>query len=108
MEVSLYVLSVIAGTAIVTVIPRVLPLVLLSQLQIPEWGINWLKHVPVAVLAALLAQELVIEDSKINVSTHSLELLAAVPALLVALYTRSLLGTVLAGVGSLFLLRFFI
>ncbi|MGG0844080.1 AzlD domain-containing protein [Peribacillus simplex] len=46
MEISGHILIVILGTSNVTFIPRVVPLMLLSKMQIPEWGIDWLKHVP--------------------------------------------------------------
>ncbi len=107
MEVSSYILLIILGSAIVTFIPRVLPLVLLSRIQIPEWGINWLKHVPIAVMAALLAQELLITENKFSITGNQLELLAAIPSFLIAILTRSLLGTVLVGVASLMILRLF-
>lgn len=107
MEVNYYILLVIVGSAIVTFIPRVLPLVLLSRMQIPEWGIQWLKHVPVAVMAALLAQELLLSENHFSISDNLLELIAAVPTFLVAILTRSLLGTVLVGVASLMILRYF-
>lgn len=108
MEVNSYILLIILGSAIVTFIPRVLPLVFLSRIQIPKWGINWLKHVPVAVMAALLAQELLISENKFSITAHLLVLLAAIPTFLVAILTRSLLGTVLVGVASLMILRFFL
>lgn len=99
-------MSVIIGSAIVTFIPRVLPLIVLSKLEIPEWGINWLKHVPVAVMAALLASELLLLDNKVSFQENTLNLMSAIPTLLVAIYTRSLLGTVLVGVTTLMILRF--
>ncbi|MGX2959950.1 AzlD domain-containing protein [Peribacillus sp. JNUCC 23] len=106
MEINWYIMSVIIGSAIVTFIPRVLPLIVLSKLEIPEWGINWLKHVPVAVMAALLASELLLLDNKVSFQENTLNLLSAIPTLLVAIYTRSLLGTVLVGVTTLMILRF--
>lgn len=107
MEVNSYVLLIILGSAIVTFIPRVLPIALLSRIQIPEWGINWLKHVPVAVMAALLAQELFLSDNKFSITDNLLELIAAIPTFLIAIISRSLLGTVLVGILSLMILRFF-
>lgn len=107
MEISSYVLLIIIGSAVVTFIPRVLPLALLSRIQIPDWGINWLKHVPIAVMAALLAQELFISDNQFSITDHLLELGAAIPTFIIAILTRSLLGTVLIGLASLMLLRFF-
>ncbi|ASS96915.1 AzlD domain-containing protein [Peribacillus simplex] len=107
MEISGYILAVILGTSIVTFIPRVFPLMLLSKMQIPEWGIDWLKHVPVAVMAALLAQELLLSEQVFSIKDNALNLAAALPAFLVAIFTRSLLATVMIGVLSLMILRFF-
>ncbi|MCM3676029.1 AzlD domain-containing protein [Peribacillus simplex] len=107
MEISGYILAVIIGTSIVTFIPRVVPLMPLSKMQIPEWGIDWLKHVPVAVMAALLAQELLLSEQVFSIKDNALNLAAALPAFLVALFTRSLLGTVMIGVLSLMILRYF-
>ncbi|MFJ7679613.1 AzlD domain-containing protein [Peribacillus sp. NPDC097264] len=107
MEINAYIFYVILGAAIVTVIPRVLPLVLLSKMHIPEWGINWLKHVPVAVMAALLAQELLLVDQSFSLRENLLSLAAALPTFAIAIFTRSLLITVLGGVLSLMALRIF-
>ncbi|MET1179099.1 AzlD domain-containing protein [Peribacillus simplex] len=107
MEISGYILAVIVGISIVTFIPRVVPLVLLSKVEIPKWGFDWLKHVPVAVMAALLAQELLLSEQVFSIKDNALNLAAALPAFLVAIFTRSLLGTVMIGVLSLMILRFF-
>ncbi len=107
MEINSYVLAVIIGCAIVTFIPRVLPLMLLSRLELPTWAVQWLKHIPVAVMAALLAQELLISDGHFSLSENKLELFACIPAFLTAILTRSLLGTVIVGLLSMMLLRFF-
>ncbi|UHA74819.1 AzlD domain-containing protein [Paenibacillus sp. 481] len=107
MEVSWYLFLIIMGGAIVTMIPRVLPLVLLSKIQIPDWGIRWLSHIPVAVMAALLAHELLLPTSEFSILHNNLRLLAAVPALLVAYFTRSLLGTVTVGMLTMMALRWF-
>ncbi|MFJ5624121.1 AzlD domain-containing protein [Peribacillus loiseleuriae] len=106
MEINWYIMSVIIGSAIVTFIPRVLPLVVLSKLEIPEWGINWLKHIPVAVMSALLASDLLLLDNKVSIQENTLNLMSAIPTLLVAIYTRSLLGTVLVGIATLMTIRF--
>ncbi|KQU17948.1 MULTISPECIES: AzlD domain-containing protein [Peribacillus] len=107
MEITGYILLVILGTSIVTFIPRVVPLMLLSKMEIPEWGINWLKHVPVAVMAALLAQELLLSEQVFSIKENALNLAASIPTFIVAIFTRSLLVTVLIGVLSLMVMRFF-
>lgn len=97
---------IILGCALVTFIPRVLPLMLLSQMELPKWLIRWLKNVPVAVMAALLAQELLLSDNQFSIAENYLKLLAAIPAFLIAFFTKSLLGTVMAGVIVMMVLRF--
>lgn len=79
-----------------------LPLLVFSKLQIPDWGLKWLNYIPIAILAALLAQVLFMHETM-----QWDYLIAAIPTFLVAIYTRSLLGTVLTGVIVIILLRFF-
>ena len=97
---------IIIGCALVTIIPRVLPLMLLSRVNLPDWGMRWLNYVPIAVMAALVGQELFIQDGTFSLSGNKLELLAAIPTFWVAVKTRSLLGTVVVGMISLMVLRF--
>jgi branched-subunit amino acid transport protein len=106
MEVRWDVFLIILGSAIVTFIPRVLPLMVLSRFQLPEWATRWLNYVPISVMAALVGQEIFMKGGKISFSTNNVELLAAIPTFLIAILTRSLLATVLAGILSLFVLRF--
>jgi branched-subunit amino acid transport protein len=89
-------LALVLACAAVTAIPRVLPLVALSRLELPGWLLDWLRYVPVAVLSALLAIELL--------STGSAGLPAIAAAFAVAFLTRSLLGTAVAGVAVFWLL----
>src|SRR3954464_1620629 len=106
MEVRWTILIIIMGCALVTFIPRVLPLMLLSQMELPKWVIRWLKNIPVAVMAALLAQELLLSDNQLSLSANLLKLLAAIPAFAIAILTKSLLGTVMAGIISMMVFRF--
>jgi len=106
MEIRWSILFIIIGASIVTVIPRVLPLVILSRLQIPDWGLRWLNYVPIAVMAALVGQELFMQDGELSPLHNNIELLAALPTFLVAILTRSLLGTVVAGMITIMVLRF--
>jgi branched-subunit amino acid transport protein len=105
MEVSWTILIIIIGCALVTFVPRVLPLMILSQLELPTWLIKWLKNVPVAVMAALLAQELLLSNNQFSIMDNGLKILAAIPAFIIAILTKSLLGTVMAGVITMMILR---
>ncbi|MCM3628513.1 AzlD domain-containing protein [Paenibacillus glycanilyticus] len=105
MEIKWDILAMIIGAAFVTFLPRVLPLVVLSRLQIPDLAMRWLSYIPIAVMAALLGDELLMTDGKLASLRDNVELLAALPTFLVAVYTRSLLGTIIVGVVTVMLLR---
>lgn len=107
MTVTSYGLAVIIGCCLVTLIPRITPIMLFSKFKIPQGLSKWLAHVPVAVMTALLVNELLIADGKISVSGNLYELIAAVPTFIVAIKTKSPILTVAVGVISLMLLRMF-
>jgi len=96
MEIRAEFLGLVLACAAVTAIPRVLPLVALSRMELPGWLLGWLRYVPVAVLAALLAIELR--------SAGAAGLPAIAAAFAVAFVSRSLLGTAVAGVAVYWLL----
>jgi branched-subunit amino acid transport protein len=96
------VMLIIAGASLVTLVPRVLPLSLLSRVELPQWSMRWLRHIPVAVMAALLAQALFVPDGSLEFRPNNL--LAAIPAFAAAFFTRSLLLAVMVGIGTMFLL----
>jgi len=87
----------ILGMALVTYIPRLLPVWLLSSRSLPPLVIAWLRYVPVAVLAAMLFPSLVVQSNQVNLSLSNLFLWAALPTLLVAWKRRSLFGSVVVG-----------
>ena len=89
-------LALVLGCALVTALPRVLPLVLLAKVQLPPWLADWLRYVPIAVLSALLSMELL--------SGGVPGVAGVTVALAVAALTRSLLGCVVAGVAVYWLL----
>lgn len=106
MEVRWEILVIILGAAAVTFVPRVLPLMVMSRFVLPQWVMRWLGYVPVAVMAALVAQEVLTQSGKIVLSWGNPELWAAVLAFVAAILSRSLLATVLAGIIALMALRY--
>ena len=90
-------LFLFGGMGLVTYLPRALPLLYLTHRKIPQWLIDWLSLIPVAILSALLAPSLFTDAATRSFSFGKLELLVAIPTLLFALKTRSLGGTVLIG-----------
>lgn len=95
------ILSIIAGMAIVTYLPRVLPIVGLSKIPLPRIVLRWLSFIPVAVLSALLVPSLVVTEGGLNIEMDNSFLLASIPAFIVAFWKRSLLLTVVVGMVAL-------
>lgn len=95
----------IVGMLLVTYLPRVLPIWILSSKSLPPVVVAWLRHVPCAVLAAMLLPALLIQDKQLNYSSANLFFWAAWPTLFVVLKTRSFFGAVLVGMGSVALAR---
>ena len=90
-------LWLLLGMGIVTYLPRVLPLLVLAQRNLPQGLLDWLGLIPVAILAALLAPGLLVSGAVRSLDLGKPELFAAIPTLLFALRTRSLGGSVLLG-----------
>ncbi len=90
-------LFLFGGMGLVTYLPRALPLLYLAHKKMPQWLIDWLDLIPVAILSALLAPTLFGDAATRSFAFGKLELLVAIPTLLFSLKTRSLGGTVLVG-----------
>jgi branched-subunit amino acid transport protein len=56
------ILLTIFGMALVTYIPRLVPVSLLSSRSLPPLVIAWLRYIPVAVLSAMLLPSLVVQE----------------------------------------------
>lgn len=99
--------------ALVTYIPRVAPLMLLSSRNLNPLLMRWLEMVPPAVLAALLAPGLLLQTGAeggkaLFFSLENIFLLAAVPTCIAGWLSRSFFGTVAVGMGTVALLRYFL
>ena len=101
-----YVWSVIIGGGIVTVLPRILPITILSKIRLNKSVEQFLTYIPISILAALIAVELFTTDNKFSIQSNALELLAAIPTILVALKKNNLLLTVVVGIISIAFLRY--
>lgn len=99
------ILMTIVLMALVTVLPRLLPVWLLAGRTLPPLVVTWLRYVPVAVLSALLVPDLLLREGRIDLSWSNLYFWVAFPTFLVAWKTRSLFATVITGMGILALIR---
>ena len=95
------VLLTIVGMGVVTYLPRLLPLLLLSgqngDKPLPPWLTRWLGYVPVSVLAAMLFPSLLVvagDSPTANLAWDNLYLWAALPTAWVAWNRSALTMTV--------------
>lgn len=104
MEVRLRVLLIILVGGLVTLLLRITPLIFLNNKNLNKKVIKWLNQIPVAIMSALLAQELLFVNDNISLINNE-KIYAAIPAIIVAFLTKSLLGTVITGVVSIIIIN---
>lgn len=107
MTTSLTFILLILGCAIVTWIPRVVPFILVRNVKLPDIALRWLAYIPVCILSALVLESL-FETKENFVAFDWLNLIAFMPTLFVAVWTKSLSKTVIVGVITMAILRFFL
>ncbi|MBK3396527.1 MULTISPECIES: AzlD domain-containing protein [Methylobacterium] len=87
--------AILLGAA-VTLCARAGPILLLSRRPLPRVVVLWLGFVPSAIMAAIVAVDLVVHPAR-TAGGWSVSVLAAAAALAVGLLGRSLFFTVLSG-----------
>ena len=107
MSISLSIILLMLGCALVTWVPRVVPFILVRNIQLPDVVLRWLAYIPVCILSALVLESLFQAEGNF-VTFDWLNLLAFIPTLAVAIWTKSLSKTVIVGVITMAILRLFI
>ncbi|HHY46082.1 MAG TPA: AzlD domain-containing protein [Firmicutes bacterium] len=99
----------LGGMFLVTYASRVLPIMVLSRLRMPQWLLNWLSFVPAAVLTALLAPAILMPDGSgdLILGLNNQYLIASIPTLVMAIRTRNLILSVAVGVVTMAILRYY-
>lgn len=85
-----------------------LPVRLLGRRELPPFFVTWLKYVPVPVLAAMLASDVLVREGRCQLGLDNELFVASLPAFVVAYFSRSLAATVLTGVAVLVVWRNFL
>ena len=98
-------IALFLGMMVVTYLPRLLPVTILSKFTLPPFILECLEYLPVAILGALLFPTLLLVDGSLNISFSNLSLIAGAVTTIVALLTKKLHWTVLAGILTMFLLN---
>src|SRR5690606_12005497 len=97
-------LTLLAG-GLVTFATRLSFIQLFEKFEIPSGLKRALRFVPPAVLAAIIFPELLLREGVLALETSTFRLLAGLVAALVAWRTRSVVLTIAAGMGALYLLQ---
>lgn len=105
MQIQTKIYLIILGLWIVNYVPRMLPMIVLSKLNIPEPIIKWLGFIPAAVLSAITFQSILMPDQKLAIDLQNPYLLSAIPTFAIAIKTRSMVSTLIAGMLSMALLQ---
>ncbi|MGS0764329.1 AzlD domain-containing protein [Syntrophomonas curvata] len=92
------ILLMICGVSAVSLLPRMLPVALLSRWEFPRLLQKWLSFVAPAVLGGLAALSVLAPQGYINFRPHNLYIWAAIPTFIIAVKYRSLFYTLLAGI----------
>lgn len=95
----------IGGMALVTVLTRYPVLVLVGRIPLPDRVFRALRFVPVAVLTAISAREVLVRDGELALQVWNPYLAGALVAVVVSYYTRNLLYTIIGGMVVFFLWR---
>jgi branched-subunit amino acid transport protein len=94
-------LLIFAGMAVVTYFTRYAMIAALGR-EMPAWLRRWLRYVPPAVLAALVAPAALAPQGRVEIGPPAWAVLAGA---VVAWRTRSVLWTILGGMAAFWLLR---
>jgi branched-subunit amino acid transport protein len=98
--------GLVAGMAITNIVVRGAPMLVMSRLRLPSAVERWLGYIPVSVMAAIVAVQVLKPDGRYLPLAHNPYLFATLPTAVVYRYTRSFLGAVLVGIASFVALRY--
>ncbi len=101
-------LLLIAAMVAVTFLPRYLPFYLASKLQLPRSVEQALNYVPIAVLTIIVVQTSLFREGQLAMSLDNPYIGASIVAFVVALWQKRLFVTILAGLVSYAVLRYWL
>ena len=102
------ILTVIVGMALANYCLRFVPMAALSRITLPEPIMRWLSYVPISVMGALFAKEVLLPalDATDTFPVYlNPGIYGALCAMLTFRLTKSFMGSALAGVGFFLLAR---
>ncbi len=97
--------TIIIGLGLGTYLIRFSFIGLIGNRQMPDWVLRHLRYTPVAVLPGLIAP-LVLWPKATGGETDPARLAAAAAALVIGLWTRNVVASVVGGMGTLYLVQY--
>lgn len=99
----------IFGMAIVTFLPRFLPMIALTKREIsPALG-RWMSYIPVTIFAALVASDIFFWEESFNVNPlANIKLIPSIVVFLIAYKSKSMLLSMVCGIAGITLLWYFL
>ena len=91
------------GMMFATYLPRLLPLLALSQVRLPERVMSWLSYLPAAILSALIFPGALYHEGVFDPGIGNPSLWALAASFAAAVKTRNLILTMVVGGGVMFL-----
>lgn len=99
MTTSVHMLIIIVICGLVTWLTRIIPFIVISKVQLSEQVVKWLSFIPITLFTALIIDGVIEQQSgSFGYSLNIPFLVTIIPTVLVALVTRSLTITILAGI----------
>ncbi len=96
---------IIISVGLATYAMRLSGILLLEHIELPPAVHRALRFVPITVLPAIVAQELVLHDGTRNLALHNPRLLAGIVAAAVVWRTRNVVLTIVVGMLALLLFQ---
>jgi len=94
------------GMAVTNLVMRATPIAIMSRLELPDGVRRWLGYIPVSVMAAIVATQVLRPEGRFQFTLANPYLLAALPTAIVYRITRSFLGATAAGILSFLAFRY--
>ncbi|WP_323703594.1 AzlD domain-containing protein [Mammaliicoccus sp. Dog046] len=97
MSISMYLIIIIIGCFAITWVIRVAPFILLAKLDLPNGVIKWLQFVPICLFTALIVEGMLNKGEGFGYTFNVESIVVAIPTIIIALVTKSLTISVIAG-----------
>ncbi|AKL94127.1 branched-chain amino acid transport [Clostridium aceticum] len=93
---------IILGMAMVTFIPRLLPVFIIDKLSLPSWASKWLKTIPYAALGALIFPGILTVESSLPI----IGFVGGIAAMIIAFFKLHVIYVIFGSILTVMLMKF--